>query len=985
MTTRDSLTAWMGDRDTEGGGLEAEAMLAQLRRRMFDRSDAVVCVGKYRDLVEIGRGGMSVVYRGRDEALQREVAIKLLRSDTFSSPHRLRREARAMARLSHPNVVQVLEVGQHEGETFVVMELVKGTDAAAWLAQADPPWDAVLRVFLAAGEGLAAAHAEGLVHRDFKPSNVMVGDEGRVCVTDFGLARPLGAGQSVPSLEAAESSGDLDDEVTATGARVGTPRYMAPEQRDGGRVDHRADQWAFAASLWEALHGRHPLADDAGRIDPTRITPSVPSERREVPRAIRRVLGIALRRAPERRHASMHELLARLRAAARGRRGWVPLLGGLAVAGVAALGFMSAPSSALHCDPTEHSATTWNPTRRMELARAFAATELPFADRAWTEVDARLAPWVESWNQEFARVCLAADSGRSEPERDRQLLCLRGQLSELNALLELLEHADRTLVGRAERATRDLPRPSACRDPGSTSSIDTLVLATHTERMAEIRALARAGHYGNAATLAEQAVEASATEPALLSEAHFSLGMNRKRSGDAETSGDPLRAAFYGAAASEDAALATSAALALLNLSHRRSEQDEAEQWSRHAATWLGRMEPGPKLVELQREFGLGQADLLSGVGKFDEAMVELERVWALCDYDERSPLAPRLFNEMGMVQLELGEYERAKERLSRSVELESQRSGRDHPQVANALTNLGSAHWFQADYGAAERAYREAYEIRMATLGPGNPKTAIAVMNLGLLAQVRGDYEGALEHFERAIEGLTASFGHDHPQTALAISNVAATLSSMGEWERSNVRNREALEIYVERLGPEHPKVANSLHNLASGLTEVGRYTEAIELHERALVIVEKVHGRSHVFYASGLHNIAVVLRRMNEYERAELRDREALLLYERALGPEHPELALVLLGLAQNALEDERFGEAIALAERARAVKPLAAANRGLAAFFLAQGLWSAGLERSRVPALLDEAQRELEEAKLAGTDNLTDLHRWRATHLD
>ncbi len=232
-STPDSLAGMMSPRG-DSGGIEAEVSLGRLRRKMFDVGTAEVRRGRYRHLEEIGRGGMGVVYRAHDEALGRDVAIKVLRSGTSGLSHRLQREARAMAQLSHPNVVQVLEVGHEGGEAFVVMELVAGRDGSRWLDERRRPWRTVLEVFIAAGRGLAAAHQQGLVHRDFKPSNLMVRDDGRVQVTDFGLAAPLA---------------ELKDSNTA----AGTAGYQAPEVVAGGSVAPTADQYSFCAALREAL------------------------------------------------------------------------------------------------------------------------------------------------------------------------------------------------------------------------------------------------------------------------------------------------------------------------------------------------------------------------------------------------------------------------------------------------------------------------------------------------------------------------------------------------------------------------------------------------------------------------------------------------------------------------------------------------------------------------------------------------------------
>src|SRR5262249_21319049 len=208
----------------------------------------------------LGAGGMGVVYRAVDPRLDRPVALKLLRSELSGDEARARllREAQAMARLSHPNVIVVYEVGTFGGQTFVAMELVTGQTLRDWLRAAKRPWRAVLDRFVQAGRGLAAAHAAGIVHRDFKPANVLLAADARVRVLDFGLAR---AGAEAPALDASSPSptpSSLAGEITASGALVGTPAYMAPEQRGGRRADERSDQYSFCVSLHEGLYGERP-------------------------------------------------------------------------------------------------------------------------------------------------------------------------------------------------------------------------------------------------------------------------------------------------------------------------------------------------------------------------------------------------------------------------------------------------------------------------------------------------------------------------------------------------------------------------------------------------------------------------------------------------------------------------------------------------------------------------------------------------------
>ncbi|MCA9707781.1 MAG: protein kinase [Myxococcales bacterium] len=310
-------------------------------------------VGRYAVLDTLGRGSMGQVYEGFDDKLDRRLAIKVLHrhlSDRYRQ--RLVAEAQALARLSHPNVVQVYEVGEASGDTFVAMELVRGQTLRQW-AQRDPRpgWRECVEIYLQAGEGLASAHAERLIHRDFKPGNAILDDKGRVRVLDFGLARYIENVESIESDDAErvpppETLGDdlLESRMTQTGNVVGTPAYMPPEQMMGQELDARSDQFSFCVALYEAIYGERPFAGQsmAGLVLAIKLGHVLPPPRgTTVPLALRQVLLRGLASDPERRWPSMQALLDALREVTtprtRARRGRVIL--GLLLAAALGLGY----------------------------------------------------------------------------------------------------------------------------------------------------------------------------------------------------------------------------------------------------------------------------------------------------------------------------------------------------------------------------------------------------------------------------------------------------------------------------------------------------------------------------------------------------------------------------------------------------------------------------------------------------------------------
>ncbi|MBL8957872.1 MAG: protein kinase, partial [Myxococcaceae bacterium] len=263
-------------------------------------------LGRYVLLDVIGAGGMGVVYSAYDPVLERKVALKLVRKERGAPAEvesRLMREGKSIAQLAHQNIVSVFDMGSSDGQVFVAMELVGGGSLKKWLRDGPRHWREVLEKFVAAGDGLAAAHKAGIVHRDFKPENVLVGEDGRVRVTDFGLASSVGI---LPELQA-PSPGTLDVRLTQSGAVMGTPAYMAPEQHQASVADARSDQFSYCVALWEALYGVRPYtAGSSG--EPWRFVEPPPDVR--VPPWVRRAVerGLSLDRAG--RWPSMEPLVA---------------------------------------------------------------------------------------------------------------------------------------------------------------------------------------------------------------------------------------------------------------------------------------------------------------------------------------------------------------------------------------------------------------------------------------------------------------------------------------------------------------------------------------------------------------------------------------------------------------------------------------------------------------------------------------------------
>jgi hypothetical protein len=312
------LLAELGRNDSQDDQVPTAPMGAEAHLAL-ERGEKV---GRFEVLSRIGSGGMGVVFAAYDPGLGRKVALKLLRSPKDSglpandAQRRLLREAQAMAQISHPNVIAVYDVGKYKSEVYIAMELVEGETLTRWLRRWPRPWNEILGKFLAAGSALAEAHAGGLAHRDFKPDNVLVGTDERVRVMDFGLARSMFFDGSPADGDTLASSSRslanmLGHALTRTGAMMGTPRFMAPEQFSGKETDvARSDQFSFCVALYEALYGKHPFeGDTAMGLSREECTPRPPPEGSEVPAWLHRALVRGLSFEAKNRFPRMQDLL----------------------------------------------------------------------------------------------------------------------------------------------------------------------------------------------------------------------------------------------------------------------------------------------------------------------------------------------------------------------------------------------------------------------------------------------------------------------------------------------------------------------------------------------------------------------------------------------------------------------------------------------------------------------------------------------------
>lgn len=464
VATKALLSPRAAAQDVDADG---RRIAANVRSRLFGTNEETVRIGRFTLLGTIGSGGMGVVYAARDEELNRKVAVKLIHGDVDDAEEeqsRLFAEAQALARLSHPNVVQVYEVGKYEGRVYVAMEFLPGPTLAAWVRDEDRPWRSVLDKYLEAGEGLAAAHAAGMIHRDLKPANLLLGADGHARVVDFGLARQL---EQVETDDGGPSGSHAIAALASSTALIGTPAYMSPEQVRRRGVDARSDQYSFCVALYEALFGRRPhegkstpvvLVEIArGKIIPPPRNTGVPG------RVIQTILR-GLSRDPDDRFVDMATLLAELRRDPWTRR-W-QFLGATTLVSLTAVAAWPGVEDDPCADIDTNGANVWDDDRRAETRTAFAATELSIADASWQGVDRRLTTWLGEWGAARVSACEAHHVHRAQSAELHALriACLDRRLAQAEALIAELQGADEGVVRQATRGVAALPKVARCDD-----------------------------------------------------------------------------------------------------------------------------------------------------------------------------------------------------------------------------------------------------------------------------------------------------------------------------------------------------------------------------------------------------------------------------------------------------------------------------------------------------------------------------------------
>jgi len=784
------------------GDIEAEKVLQTVRAKMFGTEPARF--GRFVVLKRLGAGAQSVVYAGYDPELDRKVAIKVL---TYTGQRdRLQREAKAMARLRHAHVVGVHQLGQEDGRVFVAMEHVDGSTLRQWLRDEKRSWQQVVDVFIQAGRGLAAAHDAALIHRDFKPDNVLITSGGDARVADFGLVR------------ISEDDGDISrslDETTSTPQAptvMGTPAYMAPEVFAGNVADAQSDQFSFCVALYEALYGKRPFAGDTLLALVASVTkgalPDATVDSR-VPARLRAAVARGLAPDPSERFGSMAELIGELELARTKRRGRILGLGVVVVVAAGVIVALSTQQRASKCEagPAEL-AGIWDDDRKAAVEQAFRSTGTRYAADTLATTVATLDVYARQWLAMYKDACEATHvhGEQSAHALDLRMACLQRRLSHLRGLSDVLAKADAEVVLHAADAADALVPVSGCADYEALASRrlvpDDLQLrakvATMRNELAAAAQLGLAGKHEDALPAVEHLCSrADELDFApLRAESYRELAVLQEAAGDFEAALTSLRKAFaVGMASHQDDIAAWAAIRATHLVGFRLREPKRGYHWTWLAKASIARAGSSARMrATLMRNL----ANVFYAEGKLDKALNGYRRSLRL-SIDTLGPdhrLVGETRSNLGSVLRKVGRTDEAREQLEEAERIMTAALGKNHPNLGRVLNAIANVHAGDKRYGEAARYHERALALKTSSLRADHPSIGHSLNNLGEVLLAMGELARAEEHFDDALALWSNSFDDDHPLLAHPLRNLGAIYLSKGEPERARPLLERAFSI---------------------------------------------------------------------------------------------------------------------------------------------------------------------------------------------
>ena len=798
-------------------------------------------IANYTILEEVGSGGMGVVYAAYDLELDRRVALKVVRRGGQAASERIRREAQAMARLSHPNVITVY--GVHplpDDEVVIAMEYVAGKSLRNWLAERPrADWTTIQKVFVQAAAGLAAAHEAGLVHRDFKPDNLLVTEDGQAKVIDFGLVGS--AGEVIPSTPEELTSNSVPfSSLTQEGAFIGTPAYMAPEHLKKGAIDSRTDQFAFCVTLFEAVYGQRPFPGRTYEEIRQKLVDGhleVPDRPPGVPRSVEGLLRRGLSTDPDERFASMRELMVALERATEGPPWHRNKILWAAVAVVVVAGALVAPREPLCPTPQEAFADFWASSAKVDIREAFISTGLGYAEDTWDRVVPRLDAFVSSWRSMHVESCEATLVRHDQTEHVHSLrkVCLQQKKEQFRSVVQRLRSATPNVVDRAAELVSGFSL-DRCQDATALLAVPPPESPAVSESVAKVRSAViqlgvqyEVAAYDEGLTSSEVVVrDAEATGyPAVIAEALYWRGVFLHRTHDYAESVAVLERA-YGIA---------------LEANHLDLAADASRELTWVAGYFLAKP-----------ELGFQWSITARGLARLRDA---------------GGPREAHSLGRLGKLEAFMGRSRAAQTHLLAAETMYRRHLGDAHPKLGAVVMDLGTSFFGEGRYEDALVHYRRALEIHRATYGPRHIRVArahqnvgIALINLQLWAEAEQSLELAREIYARSGKGATYEEG-------MLFHNLGQLAKRLGRTSVAIARYSRSLKVLRETLGTDHPRTSPPLRGLGDVTLAEGDVAGAIEYLEQALRVASG-EGHDPGYRANAEFSLARALDQANKKRRA-------------------------------------------------------------------------------------------------------------------
>ncbi len=824
-------------------------------------------VSRYVIVDRLGSGSMGAVHTAYDPELDRRIALKLLHEPPGDGVAAVR-EAQALARLSHRNVVAVHDAGRHHGRVFIAMEYVAGSNLREWLQAEARGRGEILRVFVAAGRGLAAAHAAGIIHRDFKPDNVLVGTDGSVRVADFGIADIDPRRDDTLAL----SSGDA-----ATLRPIGTPAYMAPEVRLGTGSDARGDQYSFCVALVEALTQNRPVLTST-LVQLTGDGDALPAAAANLlPLRLRRALRTGLAIDPGRRWPSMTALLDALTAAERSplRRLLVP---GMVTAGIVAGTLLAYPWPGREPPCAGDAALAdalWGETQREAVRRAMGTGTRGYEATSLDTTIVALDAWTERWRAQWRDAC-EATRVRGEQTPDQLALrtsCLESGKARAQAVITLLSRPDERVAEHAVAELAVLPDPEVCADidalraripPPDTREVAQRVAAVRAE-LARATTLAIAGVNAEARVIGETAiVEADTIGYApLRAEARTTLASALEQPSERPRAIDLLTESIAIALGVGHDQEAADSVTSLLSVLRNVGETTEALRWARLADALIGRVGDPPRL---RAKLSMQLAQIAGARGEPRIAVAHAEQALALV---ERTAV---LHGRRGAAHAVLagaarnaGEYRRALHHANLAYEDAAESLGERHPVAIAALQMVAISH---ADHGDHARAIATCERILATIAADADAGARFGLStrsNLAMFLAAVGRYDEARLWLLLVAADVATRSGGESREYAEALSNRAVVELRDGGAALARALAEYAHDIY-DRVTPRHP--ARAVLEILRGdiAFAQGRLVESRDFYDGALGVAIPAFGAEHPHSIEAAAHLAHVLARLGD-----------------------------------------------------------------------------------------------------------------------